>query len=274
VQAAPATPPSAAQTPPKTSRASTSKPGEALANARLLYNQGKYDEAIVAATQARQVPASADAAAIVFARAHLERYRQRAEAQDLTDARTALTTVDDTKLHPREHMELVVGLGEALYFDGRLTAAAEFFEVALGHLDLLEPDARDLLFEWWAGALGQQAELGPDADRRSLYTRILARAEEELRRDDRSPMASYWLAAAARGTNDLDRAWGAALAGWVRAPLTGARGVKLRNDLDRFVTLVLIPERARQLAGTVDAKASAALLEQQWMELKEKYGGG
>ena len=188
------------------------------------------------------------------------------------DSFASLTAVNDAKLSPREHMELVVGLGETLYFDSRLTAAAEFFEVALAHLDLLEPQARDLLFEWWAGALGQQAELGPEVERRPLYARILARAEEELRRDDRSAMASYWLAAAARGTNDLDRAWGAAMAGWVRAPLTGPGGAKLRTDLDRFVTLILIPERARQLTGSGDPRAAAAQLIQQWEELKMKYG--
>ena len=258
----------------QTPKPSASNPTASLAAARQLYNQHRYAEAIAAAAEARRAAAIADAAAVVFARAHLERFRQSAQPQDLSEAREALTSVVDARLSPREHMELVVGLGEALYFDNRLTAAAEFFEVALAHVDVLEPEAPELLFEWWSTALGQQAELGPEAERRALYLRILAKAEDELRRNDRSAIASYWIAAAARGANELDRAWGAAMAGWVRAPLTGARGAKLRTDLDRFVMLVLIPERARQLTGTGDAKTATAKLVQEWEDLKSKYGAG
>ena len=256
----------------KPSQSATTQAAGALASARELYNQGKYDEAIAAAATAREVPASANAAAVVFARAHLERYRRSAEPEDLVAARTALIQVVDAALSPREHAEAVVGLGECVYFDGQFGTAAEFFDGALARSEQLEPDARPLLFEWWANASSQQAEFGPEPERRAIYARILARAEDELRRDDRSPTASYWLAAAARGANQLDRAWSAALAGWVRAPLTGSRGVTLRNDLDRFVTLVLIPERARQLAASGDSKDSVAALAQQWEEFKQKYG--
>ena len=41
----------------------------------------------------------------------------------------------------------------------------------------------------------------------------------ELATDGGSAPASYWLAVAARGTGDLERAWQAAIAGWVRASL-------------------------------------------------------
>ena len=102
--------------------------------------------------------------------------------------------------------------------------------------------------------------------------RILLRMEDELRREDRSAVASYWLPAAARGANDLDRAWGAALAGWVRAPLTGSAGAKLRADLDRLVSGVIIPERARQLSLPADQRAAMAALQQEWEDVKEKYG--
>ena len=246
--------------------------GDGLAAARQLYNQGRYDEAIAAATAARQEPAWAASATVVLARAHLERYRQRAQTADLDDARALLNGLRETELPPLEHREWVIGLGEALYFDDQFSAAADVFDLALGHIESLDPEARDRLFEWWAGALGQQAERGSESERRSTYARIVTRAEDVLRRDDRSAAASYWLAAAARGANDLDRAWGAALAGWVRAPLTGPHASRLRADLDRFVTLVLIPERARQLTGPGDQRPAAALLLQQWEELKLRYG--
>src|SRR6185436_8389820 len=110
----------------------------------------------------------------------------------------------------------------------------------------------------------------PDAERRTIYARILKRIEDELRRDDKSPAAAYWLVAAARGTDDLDRAWGAALAGWIRAPYLGARGASLHADLDRFVTQVLIPERAPHSSST-DPKAAAAQLQGEWDALKERW---
>ena len=71
--------------------------------------------------------------------------------------------------------------------------------------------------------------------------------EAELRRDSASGPANYWLAAAARAVGDLDRAWSAASAGWIRASLAPDRGVALRADLDRLVTQAIIPDRAARL---------------------------
>jgi hypothetical protein len=127
------------------------------------------------------------------------------------------------------------------------------------------------LIEWWASALDQQAQLGPDTERRPLYLRILARAEDELRRDDQSPVAAYWLAAAAFGLDDLDRAWAAAEAGWMRGA-GGPAGLRLRDDLDRLVLTAIIPSRARRLALSGDARPAVTLLQQQWEEMKQKYG--
>ncbi len=247
---------------------------EALAQARQFYNQQQYDRAIQAAQAARGAPTLADAAGVVLARAHLERYRTSSDPSDLADARTLLVSVNDASLLPRDHIELIVGFGESFYFDGRYGAAAEFFDTALTHADLLGPGGHDRLLEWWAGALDRQAELGPESARRPLYARILARAQTELRQNDRSSVAVYWVAAAACGAGDVDLAWGAALAGWVRATETGAAAVKLRTDLDHLVTEVIIPERAHDLAPTGDARAAAALLQQEWDDVKAQYGAG
>lgn len=46
---------------------------EDLARARNLFNERKFDQAIAAAELARKTPETSDAAAIVLARAHLER---------------------------------------------------------------------------------------------------------------------------------------------------------------------------------------------------------
>jgi len=245
--------------------------GDALVRAHELYNLQQYDAAIRFAEEARRIPARADAAAVVSARAHLERYRQSSDAADLDAARTALTQLDDAKLVGRDRTEWTIGLGEVLYFDRRFSTAAEFFERGLANGDQLEPDARQRLLEWWASALDQQAQLVPEPERHTLYLRILSRADEELGRNDRSLVATYWLAAAAFGLDDLDRAWAAAEAGWIRAGSSGHAGSDVRADLDRLMLSAVIPARARHLAPTGDARPAVALLQEQWEQMKQRY---
>ncbi len=54
-----------------------------LARARSLYNQRQFDAAIEAATAAQKTPDTLDPATVLLARAHLERYRERADPADL-----------------------------------------------------------------------------------------------------------------------------------------------------------------------------------------------
>jgi hypothetical protein len=259
------------------SMAQTRPPDALVTQARRLYNEQQYEEAIRIASQARLVPALASAAAVVFARAHLESYRVDLEPVHLDEARAALGDTDVSALAPLDRVEFAIALGALIYlddtymFDDRYAAAAEQFEVALGRADLLDAPGRDHLFEWWASSLDRQAQLGPESERRVAYTRILRRAEEELARDTAATSASYWLAAGARGTDDLPRAWGAAVAGWVRAASLGPRGTALREDLDRLVVQVILPERALQLASGGDPKPVLASLEAQWQAIKERW---
>ncbi len=249
--------------------------GDALARARQYYNEQKLDLAIQAAMEARRVPALANAAAVVLARAYLERFDKTRVASDLADAREALKGVNEWLLAPRDQVEFLVGLGQSFYLEGCLdgcyAAAAEQFEQALARADDLDPPTRELLFEWWAVTLDRRAQFSPFAARGPIYARILARAEREIARPRPLAAALYWLAAAARGADDLERAWGASLSGWARARFLGPPGVQLRADLDRFVTLVLLPERARQLAAGGDARAALAGLEEQWDDWKGKW---
>lgn len=248
-----------------------------LAQARQLYNEARYEEAIKAAEGLAGGNAAVPAAPVVAARAYLERFRQNAQAADLQAARRALRSADRSRLTPRDQVELAIAFGEALFlddeysFDDRFSAAAEQFEVALARADLLDAAGRDALFDWWAVSLDRQAQLGAESERRPIYERVLLRAEEELRRENGATSASYWLAAAARGVSDHARAVGAAVAGWVRSSAMGTRGAALRIDLDRLMTQVLLPERARQLAPTVDARPTLASLLQQWQQLKDQW---
>jgi hypothetical protein len=93
---------------------------------------------------------------------------------------------------------------------------------------------------------------------------------EELRRDAGSAPANYWLAVAARGTGDLDAAWDAAIAAWVRATLGPASSSALRADIDRLVTQALVPERARLRPSGDQADATEAL-RAQWETIKTQW---
>lgn len=235
----------------------------ALAKARALYNAADYDGAITAAALARTQPAALDAAALVTARSHLERYRQHGDAADLVTAREALSTVRASMLPPRDQIDHLVGLGQSLYLANNFGPAAEIFDTALGRGTLLSHRDRLMLLDWWASALDREAQGRPQDRRVPAYQRIAARMEEELRQDPASAPANYWLAAASRGAGDVDRAWDAAMAAWVRAKLAPETADKLRLDVDRLVTQALIPERSR-MKPSRDPQADWLQLKQQW----------
>src|SRR5262245_36138031 len=88
-----------------------------LAKARLLYNQRQFDDAIAAASLARRQADLADVAAIVLARAHLERYRERADPADLGAAREALGSIHSVSLDTRDQVELLLAIGESLFLE-------------------------------------------------------------------------------------------------------------------------------------------------------------
>src|SRR5262245_58713047 len=236
-----------------------------LARARLLYNQRNFGEAINAAEVARRNPARADAADLVAARAYLERYRESAASDDLTNARDRLRRLDPQRLMPRERTEYIVGLGETLYFDQSYGAAAAVFDSVLQGGDLTLAGARDRVLDWWADALEHDARPRPEMDRRAVYQRIRDRMEEELAYQISSTAAAYWLAAAARGHGDLTAAWDAAQAAWVRAPLAADKGVALRADLDRLVVRAIIPDRAKSSA------LPPQTLQQDWERFKDRW---
>src|SRR5258705_11235661 len=72
-----------------------------LARARMLYNAADYDGAIAAAAIARTQPAAADAAALVAARAHIERYRRGADPADLEAPPEAPNAIRPPRASPR-----------------------------------------------------------------------------------------------------------------------------------------------------------------------------
>lgn len=236
-----------------------------LAKARHLYNQRQFGAAIEAAELARLVPARADAADLVAARAYLERFRDSALAEDLDAARERLRRLRPERFGPRERTEYIIGLGEALYFDNAFGAAAAVFESALQSVDLPGGPPREQVVDWWATAVDRDARPRPEIDRQVVYQHMRARLDEELALHPGSGAAAYWLAAAARAQGDLQAAWDAAQAGWVRAPLVADHGAALRADLDRLVVRAIAPERARALAQPADN------IRAEWERFKERW---
>jgi len=245
-------------------------PREMLAKARQLYNAGRYDEAIEAARSATVAPELVDRARIVLARASLERFRRSMDPADLSTAREALAQIKTTDFAPDDRLDLIIATGESLYFDDKPGAAAEQFELALGRIDSKRGGSRDLMLDWWASALDRQAQVVSAPEARAIEMRIVARMEEELQRDEESSVASYWLVAATRAAGDVERAWSAAIAAWVRAAQAGPKGAALQADLNRLVVQVVIPERARQLAAT-NTDAAINSMRQEWESLKQAW---
>lgn len=249
---------------------SAAGPRDVLSRAKQLYNSGEYDGAIDAARRAAASPDVSVAAQLVLARAYLERFRQNSDDQDLLAAREALKQVRPAELSMDDRVELVIALGESLYFDGHSGAAAEQFELALAHIDRRQTARRERLLDWWATALDREAQAASDGVARSLQTRIVRRMEDELRNDAGATVASYWLAAAARGSGDIERAWDAAIAGWVRISQLGERAAVARTELDALVTQAIIPDRARVIAPT-SPDMVAASMRSQWDALKKAW---
>jgi hypothetical protein len=251
---------------------------DALTRARQLYNAGKFSEAAAAAAEARQVPALANAAAVVYARARLEKYRETPDPKDLEDARAALREVDPSKLAPRDDIEYVIGLGVAVYLEGdaekqsdRFGAAADSFDAALVRAGIVDEPARDRIFNWWATALDRQAQLRSDTDRKATWQRIVQRADLERARSDGAISAMYWQVKASAGAGDLERAWSGAVSTWIRAGKLGARGAALRSELDKLVLEVVLPERANAVATGGDRQAALDALKAEWAAHKKRW---
>jgi hypothetical protein len=241
-----------------------------LVQARLLYNAADYDGAIDAAAAALADPGSAAPATLVGARAYLERYRVRLDPADLSRARTALATVRASGLAPRDYLDLLVGLAQALYLSERFGAAADLFDVALSRRSSLSERDQLALLDWWATALDREAWTLPVERRGAVLNRVRVRMEDEVRQNPGHAVANYWLAASARALGDLDRAWDAALAAWVRAPLRSDTAAVLRADIDRFVGEVLVLERARTLSGQERTDAANSL-KADWDTFKSQW---
>jgi len=241
-----------------------------LARAREAYNQRQFDTAIEAAQAAQKSAATLDVATVVLARAHLERYRERANPDDLSAARVALGTVRVSNLDARDHVDFLMALGEALFFEDDYGAAAALFESGLDGALAQGPTTGEAMLDWWGSAMERHGDrLDPDR-RAAAFARLRDRMARELARHPGSAAAAYWIVVGTRGTGDAAAAWDAAIAGWVRARLAGSRSATLRADLDRLVLEGIIPDRVRLLPADQRERAESDL-RTEWAVVKERW---
>ena len=241
-----------------------------LARARSLYNSRQFEAAIEAASAAQKLAATSDAAAVVLARAHLERYREHANPDDLSAARVALGTVRVSNLDARDGIDLLIALGEALFFEDDYGAAAALFESGIDAAVAQGPQTGEAMLDWWGSAVERHAEpLDRDA-RIDAFARLRERMARELSRNPSSSAAAYWFVVGTRGTGEAVAAWDAAVAGWVRARLAGARAATLRADLDKLMLEGIIPDRVRAIATDRRSQAESDL-RAEWAVVKERW---
>ena len=248
-----------------------------LERARMLYNSGRFEEAIAAATTAASKPAAIPSATLIVARSRLERFRALGDPKELAVARAELVSLSPRSLAPQEAIEWQIGIGTALFLDDQAGPAAEVFTsvlpVARGRLT---PAEFEKVLEWWGTALGRLAEGLTGEARKQAYERFRAAVKVETDRNPLSRAAAYWTVVAMRGCGELDTAWNAAIAGWI---LSGAEpdGAQLRTDLDRFVVQTLIPERAQARTGQrLEATTTAfevTSMTEEWRALASRWIG-
>ena len=243
---------------------------EDLARARTLFNERKFEEAIQAAELARKTPDTADAAAIVLARAYLERYRQVADPTDLGAARTALGDVNVEKLGTPDRAEYLVALGGSLFLEDDFGAAAEIFESAIEIAPAAGEQTREAVLDWFGSAMERWAASYTTSRRATMLDRLVRLMAGEQAKNPGSRAASYWLVAGLRAQGELDRAWQAAIAAWVRAPIAGPRALTLRTDIDRLVREGIIPDRGKE-APEGERVTRETALRAEWELVKQKW---
>jgi hypothetical protein len=241
-----------------------------LSRAHALYNDGRYTEAIEAATQAQTLPGTRQSAGVVLARAHLERYRDAGDPTDLVTARAVLSAVQIAGLPARVRVDYLFGLGQALFFDNSVGAAAQLFASATAEAWAVDAPMGEAMTDWWGSAVERALDGQPSEVRREHFQRLADGMQQELARHPTAAAPAYWVAAALRGAGEPERAWDAAVAGWVRAPMTGGAAASLRADLDRLVVDAIIPDLvaarpvAEQAAATSQWRAEWTLIRQRW----------
>jgi hypothetical protein len=135
-----------------------------------------------------------------------------------------------SNLDTRDHVDFLMALGEALFFEDDFGAAATLFESGIDRAIAQGTETGEAMLEWWGSSVERYADGFGHDGRVIAFERLRERMSRELSRN-RSAAAAY--PRRRHGRIAPIEAWNAAIAGWVRARMAGARSASLRADLDR-----------------------------------------
>ena len=155
-------------------------------------------------------------------------------------------------------------------FEDDYGAAASLFESGIDGAVGQGLQTGEAMLEWWGSAVERHADALERDARIAAFVRLRDRMARELGRNPASSAAAYWLVVGTRGTGEAVAAWDAAIAGWVRARLAGARSAALRSDLDKLMLEGIIPDRVRAIATDRRAQAESDL-RAEWAVVKERW---
>ena len=175
-----------------------------------------------------------------------------------------------SNLDARDRIDFLMALGEALFFEDDYGAAAALFESGIDGAVGQGPQTGEAMLDWWGSAVERPAEALERDARIDAFGRLRERMARELSRNPSSSAAAYWFVVGTRGAGDPVAAWDAAIAGWVRARLAGARSATLRADLDKLMLEGIIPDRVRAIATDRRAQAESDL-RAEWAVVKERW---
>ena len=176
-----------------------------------------------------------------------------------------------SNLDTRDHVDFLMALGEALFFEDDYGAAATLFESGIDGAIAQGTETGEAMLEWWGSAVERHADA---LERDGAHHRVRAAARSDGARAvaqsrHRPPPRIGSSSARAAAATPIE-AWDAAIAGWVRARLAGARSATLRADLDKLVLEGIIPDRVRSLAADRRAQAESDL-RAEWAVVKERW---
>ena len=169
-----------------------------------------------------------------------------------------------------DRAEYLIAIGGSLFLEDDFGAAAEIFESAIEVAPAAGEHAREAVLDWYGSAMERWAAPYITSRRAVMLERLVRLMEGEQAKNPGSRAASYWLAAGLRAQGDLERAWQAAIAAWVRAPIAGPRALALRTDIDRLVREGIIPDRGKQ-APEDERVARETALRGDWELVKQKW---
>ena len=98
-----------------------------------------------------------------------------------------------SNLDSRDHVDFLMALGEALFFEDDYGAAATLFESGIDRAIAQGAETGEAMLEWWGSAVERHADALERDGRINAFRRLRERMSRELSRNPGSAAAAYFL---------------------------------------------------------------------------------